>query len=372
MNVIIAAGGTGGHINPALAAAQELMRRDPATRITFVGSADKMEARIVPAAGFDFRAIRAEGFIRKFTPKAVLLNIQAVFIAIVTGLKVRKLFRELKPDVVVGFGGYVSGPVVRRAARMGIPTAIHEQNSYPGVANKLLAPVVDRTMLTTPAPEKYMKFKNPPILTGLPVRAGILTADRDAARERLGVGGRVLILSFGGSLGAKTINNSMLELMRRHAEDDRVMFIHSYGTYSGYSDFPEKLRAAGIDTDSGRVRAASYLENMDELLAAADLVVSRAGASTLAELSVAGKASVLIPSPNVTENHQYHNAMTLGSVGAAVVIEEKDLTPDGFCAAVEELISDPAKLAQMGAEARKTAVDDSASRIADVISGLYR
>ncbi|MCR5783421.1 MAG: undecaprenyldiphospho-muramoylpentapeptide beta-N-acetylglucosaminyltransferase [Clostridia bacterium] len=369
MNVIIAAGGTGGHINPALAAAEELKRRFPDAEITFVGCADKMEATIIPAAGYEFRVVEAVGFVRRFTPKAILANIRAVIIALRTDLKVRRLFRELKPDAVVGFGGYVSGPVVRRAAKMGIPTAVHEQNSYPGVANKLLAPVVDRVMLTTLAPAKYMKCKNEPVLTGLPVRKSIFTADREAARRNLSVpDGSLLVVSFGGSLGARTLNNAVLELMIRHGNDEKIRFIHSYGTYSEYADFPERLQRAGIN--GGTVTASSYLNNMDELLAAADLVISRAGASTLFELAAAGKASVLIPSPNVTENHQFHNAMTLADAGAAVVIEEKDLTDDLFCETVDGLLKEPGRLRVMGEAAKTLAIPDSAERIADIIEGL--
>ena len=369
MNVIIAAGGTGGHINPALAAAEELKRRFPDAKITFIGCADKMEATIIPAAGYDFRAVGAVGFVRRFTLRAILANIRAVMIALRTDIKVRRIFRELRPDAVVGFGGYVTGPVVRRAAKMGIPTAVHEQNSYPGVANKLLAPIVDRVMLTTLAPEKYLKCRNAPVLTGLPVRKSIFTADREAARRSLGIpDGSLLVVSFGGSLGARTVNNAVLELMRRHREDAGIRFIHSYGTYQEYADFPERLAAAGITEET--VTASSYLSNMDELLAAADLVISRAGASTLFELAAAGRASVLIPSPNVTENHQYHNAMTLADAGAAVVIEERDLTDDLFCKTADELLSEPGRLRAMGEAAKTLAIPDSAERICDIITQI--
>lgn len=228
MKIVFAAGGTGGHINPALAVAGEMRKRHPNAEILFIGTADKMEARLVPAAGFDFKTIEISGFQRKLTPENVIKNIKTVKRLLTSTKQTKKILAEFAPDIVVGFGGYVSGPVVRTAAKMGVKTAIHEQNAYPGVTNKALAKTVDRVMLTVGAAAQYMDCKNEPVLTGLPVRGEILEADADFARAKLGVPDNALmILSMGGSLGAKTINESMVELIAARYTDEKLFFMHS-------------------------------------------------------------------------------------------------------------------------------------------------
>ena len=211
MKVIFAAGGTGGHINPALAAAGELRRRHPDAEILFIGTSDHMESRLVPQAGFDFKTITISGFQRKLTVKNIIKNIKTLGLIVKSSSQTKKILKEFNPDAVVGFGGYVSGPVVSTAVKMGIKTAIHEQNAFPGVTNKTLAKQVDRVMLTVEGAKKYLSPKNEPIITGLPVRQSIFDADRDFARSKFGVSNdTVFVLSMGGSLGAKTINENMV------------------------------------------------------------------------------------------------------------------------------------------------------------------
>lgn len=368
MRIIFAAGGTGGHINPAIAAAREIQARYPDAAILFVGTKEKMESRLVPQAGFDFKTIEISGFQRKLTIKNIGRNIATLFRLGRASSQSKKLIRDFAPDVVVGFGGYVSGPVVREAAKMGIRTAIHEQNAYPGVTNKALAKTADTVMLTYAKAGEYMHPRSEPVITGLPVRPEIPAASREAARAAFSASGRSVILSFGGSLGAKAVNTVMTEIIPGFAGDN-CLFIHAYGKYGGW--VPDAIRQAGIDPDnSGFIRLSEYIDDMADCLAAADIVICRAGASTLSELAAAGRPSILIPSPNVAENHQFHNAMSLVSAGAAEIIEEKDLTPELLSGRIRELIGDPDRLKKMGEKARSLYVSDAAARIADRIVAL--
>ena len=320
MKVVFAAGGTGGHINPALAAAGELRARFPEAEILFIGTEDHMEARLVPAAGFAFQTIAIEGFQRKLSLQNLKRNLHTVNLLLHSTGAVKKILRDFAPDAAVGFGGYVSGPVIRTAAKLGIKTAIHEQNAYPGVTNKALAKLADRVMLTVEAASAHLTCKNPPVVTGLPVRREILAADRDFARAKLGVpDDALLVLSMGGSLGAKAINEAVVGLIAARWQQKNLMFLHATGKYGKW--VPDKLREMGVPADAKNVTVREYIDDMDTCLPAADLVIGRAGASSLAEIEATGKASILIPSPNVAENHQYHNAMALVNNNAARILE---------------------------------------------------
>lgn len=370
MKIVFAAGGTGGHINPALAAAGLIRENYPDAEILFIGTKDKMEAKLVPAAGFDFKTISISGFQRKISFENIIRNIKTVWRLLFAGRAVKKILKEFNPDVVVGFGGYVSGPVVRTAAKMGIKTAIHEQNAFPGVTNKMLAKEADAVMLTVADAQKYLECKNEPVVTGLPVRTEILKADRDFARAELGVyDDTPVVFSFGGSLGAKTINNAMVELIASLYKKVNCKFIHGYGQYGKW--VPDAMREKGIDVDNDKnIDVREYIYDMDKCLAAADIIICRSGASTLSEIEAVGRASVLIPSPNVAENHQYHNAMTLVNANAARVIEEKDLTAEKLLDTVRELLENKNLRDEMGVNANKIAVSDACDRIAEIIVSL--
>lgn len=370
MRVIIAAGGTGGHINPALAVAGEIRARDPDGAILFVGTKEKMESRIIPAAGFNFKTIDISGFKRGFSPKDIKENLLTVMRIFASSFQTKNIITQFRPDIVVGFGGYISGPVIRTAAKMGIKTAIHEQNAYPGLANKALARMADKVMLTVGDAAQRMNCKNEPVITGLPVRPEILEADRDFARAELSVGGdKRIILSMGGSLGAEAINKAMVELIAQKHKDQSLVFIHSMGQYGLW--VPDKLKEKGVDIEkSGNINVREYIDDMARILAAADLVICRAGASTLTEIQALGKAAILIPSPNVTENHQYYNALALAKNDAAVLIEEKDLTGERLIAEVDGLLENPDRLKILEGNAKKTAITNSQEIIYNVISGL--
>jgi UDP-N-acetylglucosamine--N-acetylmuramyl-(pentapeptide) pyrophosphoryl-undecaprenol N-acetylglucosamine transferase len=351
MRVLIAAGGTAGHINPALAIAGALKAADPAAEIHFAGRKEGMEYGLVTKAGYPFHHIEINGFQRKPTLKNVGRNVVALYHLALSGPRTAAILKEVRPDLVIGCGGYVSGPVVRAAAKKGIKTAIHEQNAFPGVTNKLLAKDVDVVFAASAAAVEKLGAPEKTLVVGNPVRPEILNRDRAAARAAVHAGDRTVILSFGGSLGARRINEVVAELCAwEQANDLPVLHLHATGS-RGVKLF-EDLEAKNHFAPGANLVVKEYIDNMPDLLAAADLVISRSGALTLAELEAMGRASILIPSPNVAENHQYYNALELQNAGAAIVIEEKDLTGVKLIETVHALLAEPGKLTAMGTAAK--------------------
>lgn len=372
MKILFATGGTAGHINPALAVASYIREIYPDCEIMFIGTADHMESRLVPQAGFDFKTINISGFKRSFSPSAISHNIKTVFRLIKSSGDSKKIIKQFNPNVVVGFGGYVSGPVLQSAVKLGIPTCIHEQNAFPGITNKTLAKEVDKVMLTVEDAKKYLQPKNPVEITGLPVRGELLRADKAMSRAQLGIpDDKYLVLSFGGSLGAKPINEAMYDILLSSAESGRYCHIHSVGTNG--TEYLAKFEKAGfVNGKKGTVEVRQYIDNMDVCMSAADLVIGRAGASSLSEIEAMGKASILIPSPYVAENHQFHNAMALVNRDAGFVIEEKDLTTQVLNDKINELLSDENKLKTVEKNAKAMAVTNSRERIAQIILDLAK
>ena len=371
MVILIAAGGTAGHINPALAIAGAMKEKYPDAEIHFAGRASGMEYGLVTKAGYEFHHIEITGFQRRPSLENLKRNMVTLYNLAQSGPKCKKLMKQLQPDLVIGCGGYVSGPVVRCAAKMGIKTAIHEQNAFPGVTNKLLAPDVDVVFAAVQGGADKLNAPQKTLVVGNPVRPQVLqaAANRTKARAALNAGDRTVILSFGGSLGARRINEVVADLCAWEQKNHKnVLHIHATGQY-GVELF-KNLQAERGFTPGEDLVVKQYIDNMPDLLAAADLVISRAGALTLAELAAAGRAAVLIPSPNVAENHQYYNALELAEAGAAVVIEEKDLTGEMLIKTVDALLAEPGKLNAMGAKARTQAVDDSLERITDKLTEL--
>lgn len=372
MKVLLAGGGTGGHINPALAIAAIIKERIPDAEFLFAGTPNGMEARLIPQAGYPIAFIKVAGFQRKISFKNVRRNAKALCYLATSGRRARQIVTEFAPDIAIGTGGYVAGPIIRMAAKMGVPCAIHEQNAYPGVTNKLLAKDVKHIMVAFPAALEYFDKNVPATVTGLPVRDSILKITKAEARKKLGFDDGMCILSFGGSLGAGCINETMAEVLHWHTREKLpINHIHGYGGM-GKESFPKAMQELGIDLASPRLRVSEYINDMDTCLAAADLVVSRAGASTLAELEAVGRASLLIPSPIVTANHQYHNACVLGKAGAAVVIEQKDVTPERIVQEVKRFYNQQDLLRSMAARAAALAVRDTDEKIFGVVSGLMQ
>jgi len=373
MKYLFAAGGTGGHINPALAAAAALCEFDPKCEILFVGARGKMEEQLVPKAGFKLHVIDAAGFYRSLSPKAAIHNAKAVMLLAKSSAQVRKILADFQPDAAAGFGGYVSGPVLRMAQSRGIPTVIHEQNAFPGVTNKALAKRADAILLTSPEAEKHLQARVPCRVTGLPVRADLLAANRMESRFVLGLDDRPFVLSMGGSLGAKPINDAMLDVLDTFFTVPTVpgyQFMHAAGTEEAAADFRMTLELGGVNLSGSFGRDLTirpYITDMARCLSAADLVICRAGASSLAEFQALGKPSILIPSPYVAENHQYHNAKALADRGAALLIEEKDLNGMRLLHEIDTLLSDKQRLERMGSAAKAMAKPGAAQTIAKVI-----
>lgn len=369
MRVLIAAGGTAGHINPALAIAGVIRERQPAAEIHFAGRKSGMEYGLVQKAGYPFHAIEVRGIQRKLTPKNLVRNVAAVHHLLWSLPRANAILNEVKPDLVIGAGGYVSGPVLQAAARKGIKTAIHEQNAFPGVTNKILARHADVVLAAMPDAVERLGASEKTIVVGNPVRVEMFSQNRDAARQAAGVkDGQVLIVSFGGSLGAQRINEVVADLAVWELANRDFLHIHATGSIEK-EDFAVLSREKGI-ADSARFVIREYIETMPALLAAADLVIARAGALTLAEIAAVGRAAVLVPSPNVAENHQYHNAMQLQKLGAAVVLEEKSLTGEALIRVVDELTKDPATLQIMGVKARAVSQPDSLAKIYQALETL--
>lgn len=370
--ILIATGGTGGHINPALAVAGYIRENYPDAKILFVGTAVKMEAQLVPAAGYDFKTIDIQGFSRDLTPSGIKQNIGTVIKLLKSSSQAKKIIKDFAPDVVLGFGGYVGGPVLRTACKMGIPTAIHEQNAFPGVTNKALAKTVDAVMLTSPEAEKYIQPKNPCIVTGLPVRGELINADREFSRAELGVDERPVILSMGGSLGARVINTAVTQLIEERYERKNCYFLHATGKAGvGMFDIIEKEKGISL-SENKHIMLREYINDMHRCMAAADLVICRAGASSLSEIQALGKPSILVPYPYAAENHQYHNAMALVKNDAAILIEEKDFTGDRLVKEIDALLADKQRLETLGKNAKKMAIYDATERIVDCICKILK
>jgi UDP-N-acetylglucosamine--N-acetylmuramyl-(pentapeptide) pyrophosphoryl-undecaprenol N-acetylglucosamine transferase len=366
MKVLLAGGGTAGHINPALAIAGYIKNKRNDAEFLFIGNRGGMEQRLVPQAGFEIKSITISGFKRSFSPKSMLENVKTVSRTFTSSREAKKIIAEFKPDICIGTGGYVSGPVIRTAAKMGIPCIIHEQNAYPGITNKMLAKSVKKVMLAVPDAKKYFDKNVDSVITGNPVRQEILTAKKEESRKELGLDNRPVVLSFGGSLGARKINEAVADLVARSGIDGRYQHIHAYGSYGDW--FPQLVEEKGTDiADCSNLDIRPYIDNMPTCMAAADLVICRAGAITLSEIQAMGKPAILIPSPNVAENHQYHNAMALVNAGAADIIEEKDLTGAALMRKTDKMLLNPEKLEKYSENSRKMAITDANERIYSVV-----
>ena len=366
MRYLMSGGGTAGHINPALAIAGKIKEMEPDAEILFVGTPWGMEAKLVPAQGFAFEGMKVAGFQRKISLTNVKRNAQAVWYLANSSHRAREIVENFKPDMAIGTGGYVCGPVLRKAAQMGVPVVVHEANAFPGVTIKMLAPLCECVMVTVEDAKARIKDAKWFEVTGNPIRSEMLKYDRETARRELGVDDRPLILSFGGSLGARAINESMLGLLLRSAKDGKYNHIHGYGQYGSF--VPETLRGEGVDLEKCKnLDVREYINDMPRVLAAADLVICRCGSMTLSELQVQGKPSILVPSPNVSENHQYYNAMALVNRQAAQCIVESDLTPEKMTETIDTLMDDPSRLRLMAQNAKKMAITDASERIYEVI-----
>ena len=367
MKILLAGGGTAGHINPAISIANEIKARRPDTEFLFAAAPGGMEDTLVPKAGYPVAHIHVAGFRRSFSPADIAHNVKALSYLATAGAKARKILNDFQPDAVVGTGGYLSGPVLLAAQKKKIPTFLHEANAFPGVTTKALAKRADVIMLAFSEAMRYLPEGKRYEVVGIPVRQSFVTTTKKEARAKLGLDDHFTILSFGGSQGALKINEIAADIMQWHCKDGKINHIHGYGKH-GRDTFPKMLKERHIDLSKyPRIQAKEYIDNMNLYVAAADIVISRAGASTIMELEVAGKPSILVPYPYAAENHQYHNARVLADADASILVEEKDYDRERLLEKIKELYEHPERLKEFSQNASKLAVLDTAEKIYNII-----
>ena len=371
MNFLFACGGTAGHINPAIAVAGRLKELMPESKFLFVGAKGKMEEDLVPRAGYEIELIEITNIQRSLSPAGIKHNLKTALNVVKSLGASKRIIRDFQPDVVIGTGGYVCFPVLKAAQMMGIPTVLHESNAVPGLTTKMLAGGVDVMMVGFEESASAYKNSEKVTVTGTPVRGDFRTYSKENAKKELGIDpAEKLIVSVWGSLGASRMNEIMADFIADTYKDSDFNLIHAAGR-ERYDTMMERLNSlcpAGCSRQGYDVRP--YIYDMSRVMAAADLVVCRAGASTLAELALMGKPCVLVPSPNVTNNHQEKNARVLENAGGAVVLVEAGLTSQKFTETVTELIEDDARLNDMAEAMKVAAPADATERITDVVLGL--
>ncbi|MBQ1737702.1 MAG: undecaprenyldiphospho-muramoylpentapeptide beta-N-acetylglucosaminyltransferase [Muribaculaceae bacterium] len=363
LNVLVSGGGTGGHIFPALSIANEVRRRHPEANILFVGAEGRMEMEKVPAAGYKIIGLPVSGFDRKH----LLRNIKVVARLLKSMNMARNILKDFKPDIAIGVGGYASGPMLKEAQKQGIPTLLQEQNSYAGVTNKLLAAKADRICVAYEGMERFFP-QDKIVLTGNPVRRNLLEcgATPEQARQAMGVDpNRKTILIIGGSLGARTINNAIISGLQQIGEASyNVQVLWQTGKIYD-RQCREALEASGVKN----VSQMAFISNMDMAYRAADLVVSRAGASSISELQLLGKPAILVPSPNVAEDHQTKNALALSTRDAAIMVTDADASAL-LVDTMLKTVTDDALLTSLGDNVSKMALRDAAERIVDEVESI--
>ena len=365
MRVLLSGGGTGGHVYPAIAIANRIKEQYPDAEIVFVGTDKGIESEIVPKYGYELKTVTVQGFKRKID----FDNVKRVF-KLFKGLEQsRKLVKKFKPDIVIGTGGYVSGPVLFNAAMSKVPTVIHEQNSFPGVTNKILSKVV--TKVLTSFEDSHERFpegsRDKLVLTGNPVRKEILLARKNIARRNLGISeDKKMVLCYGGSGGSKEINDAMKLVIENMVKED-IAFIFATGKYY-YEEFVKSIDYLNLKPYQ---KVVPYLEDMANALAASDLVIGSAGAISLAEITALGKPSIIIPKAYTAENHQEYNAKSIESKGAGIAILEKDLTPKTLNETVFRVLGDKELLIDMENASKEIGKPEAIDLICDEIIKIY-
>lgn len=373
MKILFTCGGTAGHINPALALAGMFQEREGA-EILFVGADGGMEQKLVPIGGYAIKTVKISSFYRQMNLNGIKHNLNTVHNLLTSPAEAKRILKEFKPDLVVGTGGYASYPVVKQAAKMGIPTAVHESNAEPGLTTKMLSKCVDKVMVGFEESKKHYSHPERCEVTGTPVRGDFFSMTREEARTKLGIqDNRPLVVTTWGSLGAQVMNEHMVDFVAREVADG-CPFHHIYGVGQRYyQKVTEGIAAKNIDLgEYPDVDVRDYIYDMPVVMAAADVVLSRAGASTIAEISAIDKPSILVPSPNVTANHQEKNARVLADRGAAVLMLEKDCSGKALYKQVCSMLEHPDSLKMMSTKLKELSVVDANERIYRVLRGLIR
>ena len=372
MNLIFTCGGTAGHINPAIAVANMMKERYPDCKILFIGALGHMEEKLVPQAGFELKCLPGSGLSRKLNVAGIKKNLYAVKCVLDAVKSCKAIYRDFKPDAVIGTGGYASFPALYAAQSMGIPTCVHEANAVPGVTTKLAANKANRVLVAFEESVQHYKHPEKVEVVGMPVRREFLYTTKEAARKELGLDGHVVISAF-GSLGAKVMNETMADMMpMEQADNFPFHHIHATGSF-GKEWMPKRVKDNGVDHENcPALDIREYIYNMPTVLAAADVIIGRAGSATCNEIAAAGTPCILIPSPNVTNNHQEKNARVLENGGGAIVVLEKDCTSEKIYGLVRELLADENRRADMSRSLHTMVRLDSTERICDIVEELTK
>ena len=371
MNFLFACAGTAGHINPALAIAEEARRTVPAAKVLFIGADRELEKKLIPQAGFHLVNIKMSGLRRDISPESIRYNMNTARNLATAGIKAEKLISRFKPDAVIGTGGYICYPILKKAAQMGIPTVVHESNAVPGLTTKLLSAYVDRVLVSFPRLDESYRRPERVILTGTPVRGGFCAGV--GPEEKPVPCDKPLVVSFWGSLGAERMNEVMAEFTKLNISAGAFYQIHAAGKNGGVEIMKNKLKKLGApDQLPQGVQLVEYVNNMQIVMSSADIVICRAGGSTIAELTAIGKPAILIPSPYVTNDQQMENAMQIVDAGGAVMLKEKECTGEALFDTVSSLLEDKQRLENMVAAQKTFGVPDAAQKITKIIMELCK
>ena len=363
MNILFTCGGTAGHVNPAVALARIFQEREPGCRVLFVGADGGMETRLVPKEGYPIETVRITNFHRSLAPADIAHNLGTLRNMYTSQKQARRIVDEFRPDLVVGTGGYASFPVVKEAARRHIPTAVHESNAVPGLTTKALSKVVDCVMVGFEESRSHYDHPEKVVVTGTPVRGDFFRYTRQEAREKLGfTDDRPLLLSYWGSLGAEAMNRRMVDFIAKECYEGAPCR-HIHGAGRDFAWMQEELLRRGLKLGDNGVELREYIYDMPLVMAAADVVLCRAGASTISELTAIAKPSILVPSPNVTANHQEKNARVLADQGAAVLLLEKVCQGDARYEQADGLLRDRPRREEMVRALNSMAVPDAGEKI---------
>ena len=372
MNILFTCGGTAGHVNPAVALARLFQERQPGCRVLFVGADGGMENKLVPKEGYEIRSVTITNFHRSLAPADIAHNLGTLVNMQKSRGQAKRILDEFRPDLVVGTGGYASFPVVNEAARRHIPTAVHESNAVPGLTTKALSKVVDRVMVGFEESRAHYDHPEKVVVTGTPVRGDFFRCTRQEARAKLGFDDeRPLLLSYWGSLGAEVMNQKMVDFIAKECYEG-APWRHVHGAGRDFPWMQEELLRRGLKLGDNGVEVREYIYDMPLVMAAADLVLCRAGASTISELTAIAKPSILVPSPNVTANHQEKNARVLSGQGAAVLLLEKDCPGMELYDQASALLRDPARRDSMIRALNSMAVPDAGEKIYQTLMGLLK
>ena len=362
--VIFTCGGTAGHVNPAIAVAQLMAEKNPQIKILFVGAERGLEKDLIPKAGYEFRTVHISSFHRSLKLAEIKHNLVSLYNMVRSPAEARAILKEFRPDAVIGTGGYASYPTVKAAAKMGIPTAVHESNAVPGLTTELLEPYAGRIMVGFESCRQHYKHPEKVAVTGTPVREDFFTLTKEAAKEKLGVNdGRPLIVSFWGSLGASGMNAQMADMLALEAGKEPFHHIHGAGK-SGYASVLKALAEKGVDLkDHPSLQVREYIYDMAPVMRAADLVICRAGASTVSELTALGVPAIMVPSPYVTNDHQEKNARALETHGGVEVLLEQDSSGQALFQTAAGILRDDARREAMASAMAELGIRDAAQRI---------